>query len=78
MFGWVISGVGKPGISSLACTRLAGGVSITPKSSAPARQADAQAGFSPTSRRSTHMLHFETSPLIGSSCGALYGQTQVQ
>ena len=44
----------------------------------PARQAEAQAGLSPTSSRSTHILHFSTWPFTGSSCGALYGHTQVQ
>ena len=44
--------------SRLAPARgLRGSFSITPKSSALPTQADTQAGFSPTSRRSTHMLH---------------------
>ena len=78
MLGRVMSGDGKPGISTRACSRCSGMFSITPKSSALPTQADTHAGFSPTSRRSTHMLHLLTWPLIGSSCGALYGHTQVQ
>ena len=78
MFGRVISGDGKPGISTRACSRPSGMFSMTPKSSALPTQAATQAGFRLTSRRSTHMLHFETWPFTGSSCGALYGQTQVQ
>ena len=35
------------------------------------KQADTQAGFRLTSKRSTHILHLLTCPFIGSSCGAL-------
>ncbi len=70
-FGWVISVRGKPGISVLAWLRPSGMFSTTPKSRALPRQAETQAGFRPTSRRSTHMLHLDTWPLTGSSWGAL-------
>ena len=78
IFGWVISGVGKPGMVVSISSRPCGVFSITPKSKALPTQADTQAGFKPTSRRSTHILHFSTRPLTGSNCGALYGHTQVQ
>src|SRR5574341_64975 len=78
MLGREIAGSGNPGIMSLACCLPCGSSSMTPKSKALDRHADPHAGFTPISSRSTHMLHFSTWPLTGSSCGALYGQTQVQ